>query len=229
MLEAWRRGGSGGRDRVTEAAGRSALPDRESGLRRGCLRPSQTVCTTGAAAASMSAASIAARNAGSAARTGRPSPGPKPNEPPPIATRLPSSAPAAHDLGHRHDLADGQDVRRPRDRPGPGVARRDVGQGDGHDGARARADGRVDDDAGAVVGQLEQVLELELLARPDLEVGQQVRRQPGQQTGHRGERRAVVTAVGVAADEQPDGTRGGHDRSSTRRSRKWVAHEMHGS
>ena len=215
-----------GRDRVTEAAGRSA-------------RLAGTAATVGSddarldrcAAASMSAASIAARNAGSAARTGRPMPRPEaeraPADPDEGCRRAGGSRMI---VGDRHELADRQDVRRARDRARP--RRRVPGasaSGDGHDRARAQPDDRVDDDAGAAVGQLEQVLELELLAAADLEDGQQVRRQPGQQPGDRGQRRAVVAAIGVAADEQADGPRGGHDRSSTRRSRKWVAHEMHGS
>ena len=45
------------------------------------------------------------------------------SEPEGIATDRNEGAvepPTAHDLGHRHDLADGQDVRGAGDRPGPG-------------------------------------------------------------------------------------------------------------
>ena len=83
---------------------------------------------------------------------------------------------------------------------------------------------------GGVHRKLQQVLELELLAGPDVEPREEVWRQGRQEPGHSRECRTIVPAFDVAADEEPDRSRHDHHRrSSTRRSRKWVAHEMHGS
>ena len=136
----------------------------------------------------------------------------------------------AHDLGDRDELADRQDVRRARDRGRGRVAFGQVGQRDRDDLAGRESDDGVGDHAGRVRRQVDQVVEVELLAAANVEDREQVRRQPGKQRRDRGEGRTVVAALGVAAHEQADRSRSGdHDPSSTRRSRKWVAHEMHGS
>ena len=115
---------------------------------------------------------------------------------------------------------------------GAAAASRDgqVSQRDRDDVAGREPDDRIRDHAGRIRRQVDQVIEVEPLAAANVEDREQVRWKPGKQRRDRGKGRTVVTALGVAAHEQAHRSRlGDHDPSSTRRSRKWVAHEMHGS
>jgi hypothetical protein len=74
----------------------------------------------------------------------------------------------------------------------------------GHDLARRHADDRVDDDARHPVRQVDEIVDLELLAAANLEEREQVRGEAGEEACDRGERRAVVATVRGPADKQPD-------------------------
>ena len=75
------------------------------------------------------------------------------------------------------------------------------------------------DRAGATIDTEGRRRRASTLLLPDLEIGEWVWVAAG----------TVVAPVGVAAHEQADGRRRRQHRRSTRRSRKCVAHEMHGS
>ncbi len=143
--------------------------------------------------------------------------------------------PLAQDAGEAQDDVDRQLMRRTR---GVGRVAREIGERAADHGPGLGAGDRVDDDAGRVGRQVGEVVDAQLLAAAHLELGEQVARQGRQERGQGHDRGAVVAPVGVAAGHDPDG-RGrqvrGHRTVSTtrsrsmRRSRKWVAHEMHGS
>jgi hypothetical protein len=82
---------------------------------------------------------------------------------------------------------------------------------------------RVDDDASPIGERLDEIVRLELADDPDANATPLERRQPGDC----GDRRAVVAAGNIAADEHRAAR--GHETASTAKSRKWAAQEMHGS
>ena len=134
---------------------------------------------------------------------------------------------AAKDFDESQDLVDRELVRRSRPdriRAGPG---RNPFQGQDHEAARRRAEGRVDDDARLSGRDVEQVVDTELPAMTDVRHIEDRLRQASD--GRLPD--SVIAAVGLTADEDADrvGRAGGHGIWSTRISRKWVAHEMHGS
>src|SRR5579862_3103583 len=163
-------------------------------------------------------------------------PGSDGSEPEPVAAEPDESAireRASERLGDPQHLVDRQCVRGPRaDAPG---MRRELGQRQRHDLARLDPHDRVEDQAGRPPRDVDEVGDVELLAAADLEALADVLVQGREDTGDGGERGAIVATVGGATDEESDGwRRHGHDASSwgwrsTERSRKWVAHEMHGS
>ena len=100
------------------------------------------------------------------------------------------------------------------------------------DRARLDADDRVEDEARRARGQVDEVLDAQLQAAQDVQAREQVVRQGRHERRDRRGRDAVVAAIGIPADDDLDeglGEGGRHGAASIVRSRKWVAHEMHGS
>ena len=108
----------------------------------------------------------------------------------------------------------------------------ELAEGETDDGAGLDAGDGIEDQARDARGHVDEVLDAQLDAAPDLEPAEEGPRQRRKQRGDRRERDAIVAAIGIAAHHDPDGRigrHGHHGAASTERSRKWVAHEMHGS
>jgi hypothetical protein len=148
--------------------------------------------------------------------------------------------PAPQDSREPDDLFDRELVRGPWG--GALAAPQQALEREHDDGTRLDPDRRVGEDAGRARGDVEEGIDVERRRGSDLAQGEDIIGQPVQ----RDRSSRVVAPLGLAADDEPDPSDGSSPAlrapalgsglpagdqcaSSTVRSRKWVAHEMHGS
>ena len=106
--------------------------------------------------------------------------------------------------GDPDDVLDREDARRSE----PDPASHELIERHLDDLAGLDTDDRVEDDACLAGRDIDQVCRLELRAAPDLQELAQLWLEARQEVRRGEDRRAVVAAVGAAADQQPDGWRG---------------------
>lgn len=131
--------------------------------------------------------------------------------------------PAPQDRREPDDLLDRELVRGPRSGVLPSADEPLEREHD--DGARLDSDGRIDEEAGRARRDVEKGIDVEPGRVPDLAPGEDLSGKSVQ----RERSGRVVAPLGLTAHDQPDRPAADHRASSTVRSRKWVAHEMHGS
>jgi hypothetical protein len=126
------------------------------------------------------------------------------------------------------DLIDRQRVGRTRRDRRP---KRELLEGQVDERTGLDADDLVEDESGPVRGDVDDVEGVELAAAADLQQPAGGRLEARQDVGRGAQRRAVVAAIRVSADEQPQrrSRRVHADLRSIDTSRKCVAQEMHGS